>query len=260
MEHRHTGEDQKPVTTADVEYGASLIMGKENPAYENIRYYTTWQFFAGYVDGDGDEPFAIEIIDAQTYRIYEERRYVFAFESHDLNLFAPKHIWEPWVNGPDATPGTGDDNDPSVWTGWQDVYMSDPVRARLGLSAMDLTYLIGFGPFVYHHGGWDPGVSTHIEYNPLYFAGKINEGDVDLEGFYDPGLPAGKQRYGITDLADYGRIIDANKHGSWHGALPVDPMWDLTSDIEWNSAEVTFADEIPVWVANFGELWGPGYP
>jgi len=252
------------VTTADMEYAARVFMGKEYPEYENLRYYSSWTFFAGYTD-TYDGPFAVEIVDDQTFTIYEERRYVFAFEGHDSTLaIVPKHIWEPYIEGPDATKGTEDDGDPAAWTGWEDDYMIDPVRQRLGLSEMHLTHLIGYGPFVYHLGGWTPGVSTAIEYNPLYFAGKINPGDVDLEFFYNPELPEGLQRYGYVDFADYGRLLDArdNNVGGWAGGIPNDPMWDPTADLAGPAQVVQMVAgyDISSWYASLGERWGPGYP
>ena len=249
------------VTTADVEYGARICMGKEYPDYENIRYYSTWTFLAGYTDTyDGE--FGIEIVDDQTFKVYEERRYVFAFEGHpSILIYTPKHIWEPYIEGPDATKGTEDDGDPAAWLGWEDDYMIDPVRQRLGLSEMHLTHLIGFGPFVFHLGGWDPtGGYTRIEYNPLYFEGKINPGDVDLEFFYNAELPVGNQRYGFVDFADYGRLLDAIAHPSWEGTLPDDPMWDLTADLGWPSQVVSGLVEVGIWYAHLDERWGPGYP
>jgi hypothetical protein len=276
-----------PVISADVEFMARLMMNKTGipgATYENVRYYGTWQYFAGYGRGgnpdlDPEGPFAVEIVDRRTFKIFEERRYIFAFESHNILLLGAQHIWEPYVLA---------GGDPATWTGYEEQYMVDPILDRVckatpipltfeGICAQHntapyyLTYQIGFGPFVYHYGGWTPGVSTRIEVNPLYFAGTSlptitdpqyhrgfpHPADVDLEVYYNPELPAGLQYYGSVDLSDISRVLDA--FGSWPGAMPDDPMWYPTADLKPPTQEVGGTEV--VWVlTHIGETWGPGYP
>jgi hypothetical protein len=253
------------VTTADVLFCAQMMLGKVYPAYENVRYYGIWEHMAGYIDPH-DGPFCVDIVNATVFDIYEERRFVFSFEVHDIFLYCAKHIWEPYVKGPDDTLGTGDDQNPNEWEGWDrtkatvNTALLDPVRQRLGLSDMYLTDQIGYGQFVYHHGGWIKGVSTSIEYNPLHYHGNpAHLADVDLEVYYNENLPKGYQYYGYVDAADYKWIIDARDHGSWEGDIPVDSMRDPSADLVVPAQIVTGA-EIAAWYSDIGESWGAGYP
>jgi hypothetical protein len=299
-----------PVTSEDVRFMAGIMMNKTERVagissnYENIRYAWFWPYLAGYgryddpsLDPEG--PFAVEIIDDKTFVICEERRYMFSFQDHDILMLGAKHIWEPYLLGPDGIdqPGeTGDDGDPMTWTGYEQAYMPDPVLDRIcypenniygavpetfeGLCAQHtdgtpfmLTYQIGFGPFVYHEGGWTPAVSTHIEVNPLYFAGTIlpspitdpqydrgfpNPADVDLEVFYNPALPEGLQYYGLVDGSDVACAIRGL--GSYAGKLisPRDPC-ALSADLIPPYQEITGAEIL--WILGHkGQAWGPGYP
>jgi hypothetical protein len=263
------GPEVHKVTSADAWYMAKILMGKAKPRYENVMFYYFWQFLAGYHE-PYDGPFGVEIIDNRTFKVFEERRFFMAFEDHSILLLGAKHIWEPYIEAC---------GDPREWKGWERRYKIDPVQQRLyeaGLRTEPpqwLTYLIGFGPFVYHYGGWDPGIGVRIEYHPLYFAGTTgvagvgqydrgfpNPGDVDLEVYHNPDLPEGLRWYGLVDARDLSIILEARHRYpfGWSGMIVEDPEI-LSADLLPPSQEVS-GIEISLWYARKGETWGPGYP
>ncbi|MDH5779789.1 MAG: ABC transporter substrate-binding protein [Candidatus Bathyarchaeota archaeon] len=242
-----TGDDgaKHPTTTADVEFGFNLLRYQENK-----RYMTQWQYV-----------YAVEPIDTYTFKLYEERRFLFAFEGHDVGLLAPKHIWESYIfsnpsapspvhddyltlTRPDGTTGaadcwnymsqnsTGYANHHDFWDRWQDIYMTDPNNP-----GYDLTYLIGNGPFVYHHGGWIPGSSARFESNPVYFAGHICPADIDFNQRCEPATE------------------DVNKLLSSIGTYGA-PNYLVECDTAY-PAQIVELSEISQFLDHSGNYWGP---
>jgi hypothetical protein len=186
-----------PITNADIEFCLNLLR------YQEVdRYMTNWQFIVG-----------VEPIGNYTFKIYEERRYLFAFEAHGL-LLGPKTLWEDFIHDetssavhtypdglnltrPDGSTGYADywdysgpiplpedspyDGHHEEWRGWEEIYMEDPANP-----GEQLTYLIGFGSHTYHFGGWEEGVSVKLDRNPVYYMGHICPGDVDFNLRVEP--------------------------------------------------------------------------
>jgi hypothetical protein len=180
--------DVYPVTTADAEFGFNILKYQKN-----VRYMTQWQYVAG-----------VEVVDTYTFKLFEERRFLFSFEGHDVCMLTPKHIWENYIHLTGA-PAILDDyldlicpcgelssgdawnyyssridppstydyrNHHDTWEGWEVDYMVDPTDPE----GRSLTHLIGYGPFKYHLGGWRPEVYARFETNPTYFAGGPGSG------------------------------------------------------------------------------------
>jgi hypothetical protein len=220
-----TGENLNPVTSEDVVFCYDLMINQSN-----IRYVSTHRFVADVVAHN-----------AREYTILEERRFLFSFEGQGIGLLCPKHIWGPWIAGTDGKLGTTDDNHHHDWYGWEDQYMLDPVRQRLGLPDKWLTYLIGFGPFTYHYGGWTPGQYAHFEANPLYHM--AIEGSAPLIG--DTNMN------GVVEIGDMYIIIDT------FGKTPnVDPDYDARGDIA-PLAQVVDLDDVYAAAPQIGKQWYP---
>jgi hypothetical protein len=237
-----TGDDGAvhPVTTADSEFGMNLLHFQEN-----VRYQTNWDFV-----------YAIEPITDLEFKIYEERRFLFAFEAHDVSLLTPKHIWEDYIGTgqihddgltltrPDGSTGLADywdyysvddsgyNNHHDTWTGWDEVYMEDPQRP-----GWDLTYLIGNGPFTYHYGGWDPGVSVRFEANPCYYAGHVCAADIDFNQRTEPATEDVNKM--LQSIGSYGA-----------------PNYLVEADTAY-PAQIVDLSEISQFLDHSGHYWGP---
>ncbi len=98
-----------------------------------------------------------------------------------------------------------------------------------------LTELIGFGPFKYHYGGWDPGTSVRIENNPNYFAGHICQADIDFT-----------QRVDTNDLIYI--LMSIGVYSS--------PNYRVEADIHYPAQRI-WGPEIAVFLDHFGNYWGP---
>jgi hypothetical protein len=233
-----------PVTTADLDFMMDILI-KQN----NVRYFSAWWYVHDYVP-----------LDAQRFRVYEERRWVFAFEAHGVGLLGPKHLWEPFIAGPDGELWTDDDRHHSEYNMWEIDYMDCPIHPGYRLSE-----LIGFGPYHYHISGppgvgpgWEVGVSTHVEANYAYFGtmagpfwpeyadwpvnyqpSRINGGDVDLNQ--------------VVDEQDQSFITDAFGSTPWVGP------WDPKADISY-AAQIIDLDDVFMRVDNSGYNWGPFIP
>jgi len=243
-----------PVTTADVEFIYDLLIKQENE-----RYFSNWWYVYD-ATTIWDAPPLVGTVpptDNYAFEIYEERRWVFAFEDHsEVSVLVPEHIWAPDLAGPDGIFCTGDDTHHQFWTGWQVPYIEDPIHPGYTLSR-----LIGFGPFMYHIAGpggpgWQPGVCTHLEDNDIYFGtfqpfhylppqycigepSRILRGDVDLNQ--------------LVELPDLAVIIDA------FGSHPGDPHWDPKADIA-HPAQFVQLDDVNLVIDEFGQTWGPYRP
>jgi hypothetical protein len=235
-----TGEDMKWCTTADAEFGFNLLKFQEN-----MRYMSQWTYV-----------YAVEVIDTYTFKVYEERRFLFAFEGHDVSMLAPKHVWEPFI-------GTGQIHDDYMevvmtdgacsyadcwdyysvddsgyndhhdnWYGWESVYMEDP-----NMPGWDLTYLIGNGPFVYHYGGWDVGVSVRFESWPAYPHGHVCPADIDFNQRCEPATE------------------DVNKLLSSIGSMGA-PNYLVECDTCYPAQTVDLT-EISLFLDHSGDYWGP---
>jgi ABC-type transport system substrate-binding protein len=235
-----TGDDGvlHPVTTADWEFNLNLLRDQNN-----VRYVSSWNYIYGCYAEDAD-----------TIYICEERRFLFAFESEDLTML-PKHLMETWVGPtytalpitlPDGSVVNGEmmtdwDEHHEDWYGWEEAYMPDPMyRDPGGGVAPDapmLTYLIGFGPFKYHLGGWEPGVSAHFEANRQYFAHGTCIGDID---------------FSLTcELPDWYATMAS------FGAYRVDANYDIKADIKYPAQVVDLDEVYAVQFEHFGHYHGP---
>ena len=216
-----------PVTAEDYKFGMELLIEQDN-----VRYYSDITQFV----------YDVGIKSTYSYTVYEERRFLWAFEVHGVGYLTPKHIWEPWIAGDDGVLWTDDDRDHRHWFGWEEKYMIDPVREHLGLTThMWLTKLIGFGPYVYHYGGWAPGQYAHIEANPVYYYAIYGSepliGDVDLNG-----LVAGGDMYIIV------RTMGLHPN--------VNPKYDERGDIVYPAQTIDLTD-LHEAIEQFGLGWYP---
>ncbi|MDH5461527.1 MAG: ABC transporter substrate-binding protein [Candidatus Bathyarchaeota archaeon] len=229
-----------PVTVADAEFGFNLLKYQEN-----VNHISEWQYI-----------YAVEPIDAYTFKIYEERRSWFSLLDHEVGLLTPKHIWEPYigteqihddylaVTRPDGTIGSADCWDyysdapenyahhHGKWRGWQEAYMEDPLRP-----GWDLTYLIGFGPFTYHHGGWEQGVSVCLEANHAHLAGHICPADINFNQRCEPATEDVNKL--LSSIGSYGA---PNYRAECDTAYP---------------AQIVDLSEIRLLVDHLGHYWGP---
>jgi hypothetical protein len=252
-----TGDDgdTHAVTTADVEFGFNLLKYQEN-----VRYMTQWMFVA-----------AVEVIDSYTFNLYEERRFLFSFEGHDVSVIGPKHLWETFIFGTwanntacvhmnaleltryDGTTGYADcweyysQNDTCYanhhedWEGWKQVYMEDPTDP-LG---RDLTYLIGFGPFKYHIGGWEPGSYVHVDAQAssgFYHCGHICTGDINFNE---------KCEVATEDLWKVMR--SAGPYGAWNYLVEA----DITGEGQLVDLDEVYAIVTMHPYGHSGHYWGP---
>jgi hypothetical protein len=257
-----TGDDGAvhPVTTADAEFCMNLLRYQENE-----RYMTQWVFVYG-----------IEVEDAYTWKVFEERRFLFAFEGHGVAYLAPKHIWEDFIFAEDGTSfptnwgsgypsavhddyleivmpcgaisygdcwdyysvdDTGYDHHYDEWYGWETTYMTDPTDPE----GRQLTHLIGHGPFKYHYGGWIEGESVSFDNNPAYFAGHICVGDLD---FNQRCEPATADVYDI--LANIGPF-----------PTPAYPELEELRADTCHPAQVIELSELLMFDEHSGHYWGP---
>ena len=234
------------VTAADMVWGLNLIRDQTCD-----RYQTQWWFI-----------YAVEQVDQYTVKICEERRYLYAFEGHnDVALLTPKHIWEGFIGPtydiaslpitlPDGTISYGDEitawaNHHEDWVGWYEEYMPDPQyrdpdTGAVAADAPMLTYLIGFGPFKYHLGGWEVGTGAHLEDNLCYFGGRICPADVNFDR--------------IVNERDLNAVIAAI------GQYRVDPNYDVRCDICYPAQVIDTTEVYTVQYDHFNHTWGPGPP
>jgi len=233
-----------PVTTADAEFGFNLLKYQEN-----VRYMTQWIFL-----------YAVEVYPPYEIKVYEERRFLFGFEGHDVCLLAPKHLWENYIHkagapavhddGLEVVMACGNCSAADYWdfyseddSGylhhhdertdlWTQVYKTDPNNPDF-----TLTYLIGNGPFVYHSGGWVPGDSVHVETWGCYFGGHICPSDIDFNSRCEPA----------TD--------DVNKLLQSIGSYPA-ANYLVECDTTW-PCQVVDLSEISLFLDHSGHYWGP---
>lgn len=152
--------DGTPVTADDCVFGLDLLRFQDNE-----RYLSTW-----------DPIYDVVKTGTYTFEVYYDMRYYFAASAvGGASFYTPKHIWEGFID-PTVSTGTGPmggdnwtatENHHSLWRGWENSIGRDTYN---DYSDMDLTELIGFGPYIYHLGGWVPGIYSHVEANPNYMA------------------------------------------------------------------------------------------
>jgi len=231
------------VTAEDYCFGMNLLRDQEND-----RYQTQWWFV-----------YAVEEVDEFTVKVCEERRFLFAFEGHDVGFLAPKHIWESFIEPvydvaslaitlPDGTISYGDEiidwtRHHDTWEGWEEPYMQDPgIRDPItGAISTDprfmLTKLIGFGPFKYHMGGWEVGIGSHFEANRQYFAHTICVGDIDFSK--------------TVELPDLYAVMASV------GEYKADPNYNVAADICYPAQVIDSAEIYAVQIMHFSHYWGP---
>jgi ABC-type transport system substrate-binding protein len=240
--------DVMPVTTADIEFGFNLLRYQEN-----VRYATQWQFV-----------YAVEPVNVTMFKVFEERRFLFAFEGHDVSMLAPKHLYEDYIFGEGNTVPTGwtdaieivmpcgaishgdcwvyysqDDSayehHHDEWAMWEEEYIVDPTDP----AGRMLTYLIGFGPFKYHLGDWVPGDHVKFAANPTYYGGHICKGDLDFNQKCEPAT------------------VDVHDIMSSVGPRPyLNPSREsVRADIMYPAQVVELA-ELLAFIAHSGDYWG----
>ena len=204
-----TWHDGTPVTSADVEFCLDLLVNQNNERYDAIQR----------VIHD------VEIISEYVVDVYMTARYLWADNdiSH-IALLAPRHIWKPYIAGPDGDLWTGDDRDHRFWKGylWTDAYgYSAPVIVTVS-GSVQLTHLQGNGPFVYPDGGWVPDTSMRLirwRIGSWHEYAYILRGDNNFDGYVDvldlwapayafgsqPGMPRWLHR---ADMANPAGLID----------------------------------------------------
>lgn len=243
-----------PVTTGDVEFTWDVLIKQQN-----IKYFSIWWWVYDVTTIWDDPPLegTARPTNDLDFQVYEERRWVFAFEGHsEVSVLLPMHIWEQDLAGPDGEFCTDDDRDHRTWMGWEVPYIECPIHPGYMLSR-----LIGFGPYHYHIDGpggpgWQPGVLTHVEANTIYFGtfvpfhyppeeysngepGRILRGDVNLNQ--------------LVDMQDLSVVIDA------FGSNPGSSNWDPKADIAY-PAQAIGLEEIFVVIEESGQTWGPYRP
>jgi len=234
--------DGVQVDAADAVFALNLLRFQEN-----LKYLSVWQHIYD----------VVQLTDL-SFVVYYTQPYYWAYEGiSEVALLCPEHIWEPWIDSPEtgeplvieegAGPMGGDiwvlpGRHHSEWMGWEDAYMEDPQYP-----GMWLTNLIGCGPFIYHLGGWEPGVGVHIEANRDYFGGRICPADVNLDQ--------------VVDMLDAWQVL--YRCGAsyctprWHEE--VNGMTGVAADIAC-PAQWIGSEEIYVIMTHFGHQWGPGIP
>ncbi len=214
-------DDGTPMTSADWEFTMELLKRQNN-----VRYRSYWQYYDH-----------TEIISPTQWKEYATERFVYRYESMDIGFLCPKHIWEPFIAGPDGVLWTADDVHHSTWRGWEEAGPSPGG-----------TKLLGIGAFVYPMGCWQP-TSSHIDANRNWWVGKVCLGDVDLNS--------------LVELPDLSFVLDAQ------GATPGTPKWerpDSARKVEMLGpvadiappSQIVAGAEISVVIGHFGHTWGPG--
>jgi ABC-type transport system substrate-binding protein len=226
-----TWHDGTPVTAEDCEFVIDLLINQNNERYESTHKYIH--------DVNIPDPTG----DPLTYEIYYTARYLWADnDAGGLGLLAPKHIWKPYIQGPDETLWTGDDLDHRFWTGhdWTDMYGYSAPIIDTAVGSVQLTHLQGNGYNVYPLGGWDQGVSMHTvrwnSTNPGWTYTRILRGDNNFDG--------------IADILDLWAPLYA------FGTQPGMPKWLLTADMA-NPAALIDGSDIEVVYDNWGYYWYP---
>lgn len=143
------------------------------------------------------------------------------------------------------------EEDHEDWQGWENSLGADTYNGYPGL---ELTELIGFGPYIYHIGGWVPGTSSHIEANPHYFnmstPTRWCAADVNLNQF--------------TDGVDIWHVLKRIGYASWdvtnwYAKLGVNPWLTAEAADIWAPAGlIDFADNSVFQVPHSGHWSGWG--
>ena len=134
-----------------------------------------------------------------TWKVYYSMRYYLAPRKvANIALLTPRHIWKGYIK-PKISSGagpmggdvwTGWVNHHSLWRGWENSLGADTYN---GYPELELTELLGFGPYIYHLGGWEPGIQSHVEANPNYMATATSVAvmwcpcDLNKDGYTDGG-------------------------------------------------------------------------
>ena len=220
--------DGVPITAEDPVFGLDL-----NRFQEVARYRSTW------------EPiYDVVLTGTYTWKAYYQLRYYFAARAvGGLGYLTPKHIWEGFIQptiDPGAGPCDGDVwtasvGDHTQWYGWENDRGADTYN---DYPELRLTDLIGFGPYVYHLGGWVPGIESHVEANPYYMATsdpiRWCQGDVNKDHYTD-----GRDVWHIQK-----RFGQEEYMPVWYMPLGRDPPVEATAvDITWPAQVIDMAEQ-----------------
>ena len=169
-----TWHDGTGVNASDVEFCLDLLVKQNNERYDSIQRVTH----------------DVEIISEYVVDVYMTARYLWADNDiAGVSLLTPKHIWKPYIAGPDGDLWTGDDRDHRFWAGhdWTDKWGYDAGTIDTVSGTVDLTHLQGNGYNIYPLGGWVPDVSVRlIRWNNTGWGyTRILRGDNNLDGYVD---------------------------------------------------------------------------
>ena len=236
-----TWHDGMPVTTADVEFCLDLLINQNNDRYHDIQ----------------ENIHDVNVVDTYTFEVYnyerlgsgpwpESWRYYMPLNISAIALLAPKHVWEPYIAADDGILWTEDDPDHRSWQGhlWTDAYGYDAPIIDTPSGYVQLTHLVGNGPFIYPYGGWTPGVSMRLvrdggntwHYKRILRSDNNFDGAVDVLDLWaplhaygtQPGMPKWLDR---ADMANPAGLIDGRDIEvvyNWWGYC-----WYPTSTLPW---------------------------
>lgn len=194
--------DLMPVTAEDVKFTLEYMRDK------GMAYY-----FGAYADLHH-----INIVDPHQIEIYyatPSSSRLWALGPSALSF--PKHIWETV-------------EDPFTFTPWEDYYTT----IDNGGESVDLTYLIGAGPFMFPDGGWDPALNfMRFVANRNFFTGPPLRADINYDHYVD-----------IFDIVQCAKAFGASRG---------DPDWDPAPDIKYDELIDIF--DIVSLAKDFGLTW-----
>ena len=220
-----TWHDGTPVTTADVEFCLDLLVNQNNERYDAIHKWIH----------------DVNVLNTYEFEVYYTGRYLWAEDDISaVALLAPKHVWEPYIDGPDNVLWNGDDEDHRFWDGsnWIDEYGYAAPEIETPSGTEQLTHLIGNGPFIYPYGGWTPGVSMRLvrDGGSTWHFTRILRGDNNFDG--------------ITDVLDLYAPVLA------YGSQPGMPRWRFEADMA-NPAGLIDGRDILAVYNDWGYYWYP---
>jgi len=220
-----TWHDETPVTAADCEFMLDLCVNQNNERYDAIHKWIH----------------DVNVVSTYVFEVYFTARYLWADNDiAGISLLTPKHIWEPYINGPDNILWNGDDEDHRFWDGtnWINNYGYEAPEIETPSGTVQLTHFQGNGYNVFPAGGWTPGVSFHLVrwHGSGFHYNRILRGDNNFDG--------------ISDVLDLWAPLYAM------GTQPGMPRWRFEADMA-NPAALIDGRDVEVVYNDWGYYWYP---